>query len=45
MMYKLAANVVWSINASRSTLEQARKIWDFVSILGLAYFECVCREP
>ena len=27
MMDKLAAKVVWSINATRSTVEQARKIW------------------
>jgi hypothetical protein len=28
MIDKLAASVVWSINARRSTLEHARKIWE-----------------
>jgi hypothetical protein len=31
MMDKLAARVVWSIKASRSTLEHARKIYANVS--------------
>lgn len=34
MMVKLAASVVWSINATRSTLAQARKIFGYQALVG-----------
>lgn len=43
-MYKLAAKVVWSINARRSTLEQAKKIYWRQYIVVAAYLLCATNR-